>query len=78
MLLLLEQAARHSLLQGQEDIVAQICIDTQLFAPSLPLKVPGPEDPRAEARLVSVKQLVMRVTQVNDELQTLRNDSLTG
>ena len=41
-------------------------------------KCPGREDPRAEARIVSVKQLVMRVTQVNDELQTLRNESLTA
>lgn len=48
MLLLLEQAARHSLLQGQED-------------------------PRAESRILSVKHLVTRVTQVNNELQALRS-----
>ncbi|CAK9061649.1 unnamed protein product [Durusdinium trenchii] len=49
MLLLLEQAARHSLLQGQED-------------------------PRAQSRISSVKQLVTRVTRVNDELGKLRGD----
>ncbi|CAE7215070.1 Ank2 [Symbiodinium natans] len=49
MLLLVEQAARHSLLQGQED-------------------------PRAESRIASVKQLVTRVGEVNEELGKLRRD----
>ncbi|CAJ1354878.1 unnamed protein product [Effrenium voratum] len=49
MILLLEQAARHSLLQGQED-------------------------PRAESRIASVKQLVEKVSRVNDDLTKLRSD----
>ena len=36
----------------------------------------GREDPRAESRVLSVKQLVTRVTQVNNELQALRNVAL--
>ncbi|CAE7240775.1 unnamed protein product [Symbiodinium sp. CCMP2592] len=65
MLLLLEQAARHSLLQGQEDyrtekILREFC--------------DSDSDPRAESRIAAVKQLVARVGQVNQELGKLRND----
>jgi hypothetical protein len=36
----------------------------------------GREDPRAESRILSVKHLVTRVTQVNNELQALRSVAL--